>query len=66
MTAVILDCLSFYRLHNATLKAQEKLKKSAEERFEKVRDINEKKIELRCGETQRRIEVGEIDLIQFM
>lgn len=44
-------------LQNATLKAQEKLKKSTEEKYEKVKDINEKKIELRCGEVQRKTEL---------
>ena len=46
-----------FSLQNATLKAQEKLKKSTEEKYEKVKDINEKKIELRCGEVQRKTEV---------
>ena len=49
----------FCSLENATLKAQDKLKKSTEEKFEKIRDINEKKIELRCGESQRKTEVCE-------
>ena len=42
---------------NTTLKAQEKLSRAAVEKFEKIDDINEKKIELRCSEVQRKTEV---------
>ena len=33
------------------------LKKATGEHFEKIEDMNQKKIELRCGEVQRQIEV---------
>ena len=42
---------------NTTLKAQERLLKAAREKFEKIDDMNEKKIELRCSEVQRQTEV---------
>ena len=35
----------------------EGLNASAAERFEKIWDLNEKKIQLRCGEDQRQLEV---------
>lgn len=33
------------------------LRKTMEENFEKIDDMNQKRIELRCGEVQRQIEV---------
>ena len=31
--------------------------------FEKTRDLNDKKIQLKCSEVQRRIEVSEVDML---
>ena len=33
------------------------LEKAMEENFEKIDDMNQKRIELRCGEVQRQVEV---------
>ena len=51
---------NFCSLDNGTLNVQEKLQKSCASKFEKIQDINEKKTELRCGESQRKIEVMKI------
>ena len=51
------------RLPNATESAVQRLRKAVEVDYEKTWDMNEKKIELRCGEIQRRIEVTLVALI---
>ena len=51
------------RLPNATQSAVQRLRKAVEVDCEKTWDMNEKKIELRCGEVQRRIEVMLVTLI---
>lgn len=40
------------------MEAMEGLNKTAQEKFEKIWDINDKKIQLKCGEVQRQLEVG--------
>uniref|UniRef100_A0A1X7U5G1 GB1/RHD3-type G domain-containing protein n=1 Tax=Amphimedon queenslandica TaxID=400682 RepID=A0A1X7U5G1_AMPQE len=55
-------------LMNTTLKGQERLLKAAGEKFEKIEDMNEKKIELRCSEVQRQTELkveASLDSLSF-
>ena len=49
-------------LEDALREAVEALKKSMEEQYEKTRDLNDKKIQLRCSEVQRKIEVSTVEL----
>ena len=44
-------------LEEAIAEAVDGLNKTAAERFEKIWDINDKKIQLKCGEVQRQLEV---------
>ena len=44
-------------LEEAIAEAVDSLNKTAAERFEKIWDINDKKIQLKCGEVQRQLEV---------
>lgn len=46
-----------YSLEEAIVEAVEGLNKTASERFEKIWDLNDKKIQLKCGEVQRKLEV---------
>ena len=46
-----------FGLSDAAEEALEGLKKSSEELFEKTKDLNDKKIKLKCSETQRKVEV---------
>ena len=48
------DC----RLEEAIAEAVEGLNASAAKIFEKIWDLNEKKIQLKCGEVQRQLEVS--------
>ena len=47
------------RLEVASADALEGLDKNVVEKYEKLKDLNDKKIKLRCSEIQRRIEVNE-------
>lgn len=47
-----------YSLEEAILEAVDGLNALAAERFEKIWDLNEKKIQLKCGEVQRQLEVS--------
>lgn len=42
------------------MEAVEGLNKTTHDKFEKIWDINDKKIQLKCGEVQRQLEVGRI------
>ena len=44
-------------LEDALVEAASGLNASATEKFEKIWDLNEKKIQLKCGEVQRQLEV---------
>ena len=46
-----------FGLEDALNEAIESLVKSMEEQFEKTRDLNDKKIQLKCSEVQRKTEV---------
>ena len=46
-----------FGLENALNEAIESLVRSMEEQFEKTRDLNDKKIQLKCSEVQRKLEV---------
>jgi len=50
-------------LEAATADALEGLMKNVMEKFEKLKDLNSKKIKLKCSEVQRRIEVSIISPI---
>lgn len=52
-----------HRLEAATADALEGLMKNVMEKFEKLKDLNSKKIKLKCSEVQRRIEVSIISPI---
>ena len=56
----MLTVLFYHRLEAATVEALEGLDKSVLEKYEKLKDLNDKKIKLRCSEIQRRIEVTKI------
>lgn len=56
----MLTVLFHHRLEAATVDALEGLDKSVLEKYEKLKDLNDKKIKLRCSEIQRRTEVTEI------
>jgi hypothetical protein len=61
----LLDKLLF-GMQNESFKTKLKLIKSCNEKYEKIRDINEKKIELRCGEAQRKIEIEVVEYFEDM
>ena len=44
-------------LEEAIVEAVEGLNRTAAEKFEKIWDLNDKKIQLKCGEVQRQLEV---------
>lgn len=46
-----------HSLEEAIVEAVEGLNATANERFEKIWDLNDKKIQLKCGEVQRQLEV---------
>ena len=46
-----------FGLESATEEALQGLKASVQEIFEKTQNLNDKKIQLRCSEVQRRVEV---------
>jgi len=46
------------RLDDAISVAIETINKAVDERYERTRDVNEKKIQLKCGDVQRRAEVN--------
>lgn len=46
-----------FGLEDALREALEALSRSMEEQYEKTRDLNVKKIQLRCSEVQRKVEV---------
>lgn len=46
-----------FGLEDALREAVEALTRSMEEQYEKTRDLNDKKIQLKCSEVQRKIEV---------
>ena len=45
------------RLDDAIRAALEVIDKATEEQYERTRDVNEKKIQLKCADVQRRAEV---------
>ena len=53
VSAFVLSC----SLEEAMVEAVRGLNASATERFEKIWDLNDKKIQLKCGEVQRQLEV---------
>ena len=57
MTLTLCVCL-MYRLEEAIVEAVNGLNSSAAEKFEKIWDLNGKKIQLKCGEVQRQLEVS--------
>lgn len=46
------------RLDDAINAAMEVIDKATKEHYERARDVNEKKIQLKCSDIQRRAEVG--------
>ena len=46
------------RLDDAINAAVDTIHKAVEEKYERTRDVNEKKIHLKCGDVQRRAEVS--------
>ncbi len=48
-----------FGLEDVLREALETLTKSMEEQYEKMRDLNVKKIQLRCSEVQRKVEVSQ-------
>ena len=49
------------RLDDAISAAVEVISKAMEEQFERTKDVNEKRIQLKCGDIQRRAEVCNIN-----
>ena len=49
-------------LEEAIAEGVDGLNKTAAERFEKIWDLNDKKIQLKCGEVQRQLEVHLFEL----
>ena len=49
--------LVMHRLDEAIVEAVNGLNTTATEKFEMMWDLNEKKIQLKCGEVQRQLEV---------
>ena len=49
--------LVMQRLEEAIVEAVNGLNTTSTEKFEKIWDLNEKKIQLKCGEVQRQLEV---------
>ena len=52
-----------FGLESATEEALEGLKAIVQEIYEKTQNLNDKKIQLKCGEAQRRIEVRQLACI---
>lgn len=46
-----------HSLEEAIVEAVNGLNKTAAERFERIWELNDKKIQLKCGEVQRKLEV---------
>ena len=53
-----------FGLESATAEAVEGLVASVREIFEKTQNLNDKKIQLKCSEVQRRVEVRQCALIR--